>query len=152
VTKRRAWALGTVIAVVAAAFLIQLVPIGRDHTNPPVTRDAPWASAAQRQLAVSACYDCHSNQTTWRWYTSIAPISWWTASHVDEGRAVLNFSEWDRPQRETDDLGESVDEGSMPPRSYTLVHGDARLSSAQRDELVRALQDLPAPGGAATEG
>ena len=145
-TGRRAWVLGIVVAVVAAAFLIQLVPVGRDHTNPPVTRDAPWASAAQRQLAVAACYDCHSNETTWRWYTSVAPVSWWTSSHVDEGRQVLNFSEWDRPQGRADELGESVAEQSMPPRSYSLLHGDARLSPAQREELVRALQQLPTPG------
>jgi hypothetical protein len=145
-TTRRRLALQIAAGLVAVAVLIQLVPIGRDHGNPPVTSDAPWATAADRRLAVSACYDCHSNETQWRWYTSVAPVSWWTASHVREGREILNFSEWDRRQRETHEMGESVEERSMPPWSYTIEHGDARLSQAERDQLVRALQALPDPG------
>ena len=140
---RLVWAVGVAIA---AVLLIQLVPLGRDHTNPPVTSDAPWATAADRKLAVAACYSCHSNETKWPWYTSVAPVSWWTSSHVREGRQILNFSEWDRRQRSDDDLAESVQERSMPPWSYTIPHADARLSAAERDELVRALQALPEPG------
>jgi hypothetical protein len=142
---RRRLSIG-VIALVATAVVIQVVPFGRDHTNPPVTADAPWATAADRRLAVAACYDCHSNETQWRWYTSVAPVSWWTASHVDEGREILNFSRWDQPQRETDDLAESVSEKSMPPAEYTIAHAGARLSASERDRLVKALQALPAPG------
>jgi hypothetical protein len=145
-TNRRSLLLKIGGALVAGVLLIQLLPLGRDHTNPPVTEDAPWSSPVARQLAVTACYDCHSNETEWRWYTSVAPVSWWTSSHVREGRDVLNFSEWDRRQRDEDDVAESVEERSMPPWSYTLPHPGARLSAAERDELVRALQALPEPG------
>ena len=138
--------LGVGGAILAIVVIMQLIPVGRDHANPPVTQEAPWATAADRQLAVTACYDCHSNKTEWRWYTSVAPISWWTSNHVNEGREILNFSEWDRPQRESDDRSESVEERSMPPWEYTIAHGGARLSASEREQLVRALQALPEPG------
>ena len=125
--------------------VIQLVPYGHDHGNPPTTAEAPWPSARARSLAVSACYDCHSNRTNWRWYTFVAPVSWYTQNHVKEGRDRLNFSEWDRPQR-TEDLTEAVTEGGMPPNYYRIAHSGARLSSSERDELVRALKSLPPPG------
>jgi hypothetical protein len=54
---------------------IQLVPYGRDHTNPPVTAEPRWDSPQTRTLAVSACFDCHSNETAWPWYTNVAPFS-----------------------------------------------------------------------------
>jgi hypothetical protein len=133
------------VAVVVAAFAIQLVPYGRSHSNPPVTRDAPWPTAEARQLAVAACYDCHSNRTQWRWYSDVAPISWYIQNHVDEGRGSLNFSEWDQRQR-TDELAESVREGDMPPSSYTRIHSGARLSPKERAALAKALAELPAPG------
>ncbi|MEA3075375.1 MAG: hypothetical protein QOF60_283 [Actinomycetota bacterium] len=137
---------GRALAGVTVLFVVvQLVPYGRHHAAPPVTRDAPWVSASDRRLAVAACYDCHSNRTRWRWYTNVAPSSWLTQSHVDEGRAKLDFSEWDRPQR-TRDMGKAVRGGSMPPSSYTLVHPDARLSAAERQRLVTALEALPSPG------
>jgi hypothetical protein len=132
------------LVVVGLALAMQLVPYGWSHANPPTTREAPWPTARARSLAVAACYDCHSNRTNWRWYSFVAPVSWLVRSHVGEGRSKLNFSEWDQPQH-THDLDETVEEGSMPPTYYKLVHADARLSRAERDELARALHDLPRP-------
>ena len=84
-----------VLAVLVVGFLtIQLVPYGRDHTNPPVTGEPPWDSPETRAMAVASCFDCHSNETEWPWYSNIAPFSWRIQSHVDEGREVLNFSQW----------------------------------------------------------
>ena len=120
----------------------QLVPYGRDHSNPPVTQDAPWGDGRVRALAVAACYDCHSNETQWRWYSNVAPASWLVQNHVDEGRRKVNFSEWDRPQEEADELAESVLEGSMPPRSYLLMHSSADLSQSEKEQLVAALRAL----------
>jgi hypothetical protein len=71
---------------------IQLVPYGRDHTNRPVTGEPKWDSPATRADAVTACFDCHSNQTVWPWYSNIAPMSWLIQHDVDEGRAALNWS------------------------------------------------------------
>jgi hypothetical protein len=130
-----------VFGLAGVMVVLQLVPYGRDHTNPPVTQDAPWSNDEARRIAVAACYDCHSNETNWRWYTNVAPVSWFLQNHVDEGRSRLNFSEWDRRQR-LGELVESVSEGSMPPRSYLIVHSAARLSAAEKQKLAAALREL----------
>ena len=68
-----------VIVAVGGFLLIQLVPFGRDHTNPPVVQEPKWDSPATRELAKRACFDCHSNETVWPWYSNIAPVSWLVA-------------------------------------------------------------------------
>ena len=125
---------------------LQLVPYGRDHTNPPVARDAPWSTPEGRRLAVSACYDCHSNQTRWPLYSHVAPMSWLVQRDVENGRRELNFSDWDG-DNDVDDLAEVVGEGSMPPRNYRLLHPDARLSESEKAALIRELQALADDGG-----
>jgi hypothetical protein len=123
-------------AILLAMFVaIQLVPYGHAHSNPPVSSEPQWNSPRTRQLAVAACYDCHSNQTDWKWYTNIAPISWLTQNDVNAGRQALNFSEWDRHQR-TREVAEVVREGSMPPWYYTPMHPASRLSAQEQQELV----------------
>lgn len=125
-------ALGTLVA-------IQLVPYGRDHRNPPPTGEPSWDAPDTRALAKRACFDCHSNETEWPAYANIAPASWLVQWDVDEGRAVLNFSEWLRPQEEAKEASETVLEGEMPPAAYKLAHADARLSAADRDRLAQGL-------------
>ena len=104
--------------LLAVFVAIQFVPYGRDHTNPPVTQAAAFAPGPGLELARGTCFDCHSNETAWPWYTNIAPGSWLVQRDVDEGRATLNFSEWDRPQAEVDELLDVVRDGEMPPLSY----------------------------------
>lgn len=136
---RKWWIL--VAGLLGVVVLIQLVPYGRNHSNPPVTQDAPWADPAARAIAVASCYDCHSNQTVWRWYDKVAPASWYVQNHISEGRQALNFSEWDKPQR-LREASETVLGGSMPPRSYTLLHPSAKLSDAQKQVLASALDAM----------
>ena len=81
-------------ALIVLALLIQLIPYGHNHTNPPVVKEFNWTTPAAKEIAQRACYDCHSNETKWLWYSSIAPVSWLVAHDVDEGRAVFNFSDW----------------------------------------------------------
>lgn len=119
--------------------LLQLVPYGRDHTNPPGNVEPAWDSPATRELAVKACFDCHSNQTKWPWYSNIAPVSWLVQYDVEEGRETLNFSEFDKPQKEAEEAGEAVQEGEMPDPKYLITHPEARLSAAQKDQLVKGL-------------
>jgi mono/diheme cytochrome c family protein len=138
VLNRKRWfriALGFLGALIA----IQLVPYGRAHGNPPVTGEPAWDAPATRELAKRACFDCHSNETEWPAYASLAPASWLVQRDVDEARAVLNFSEWTRPQEEAEDAPEEVREGEMPPVAYKLVHAHARLNAAERDRLVQGL-------------
>lgn len=86
-----------------------------------------------KQFRVS-CFDCHSHQTDFPWYSRIAPVSWWLGSHIEEGISHLNFSTWNEySKRELlgliDDIVETTEKGEMPLRSYLIVHRDARLST-----------------------
>ena len=130
------------VGLVALFAVAQLVPYGRDHTNPPVTQAAAFARGPGLELARGACFDCHSNETEWPWYTNVAPGSWLVQRDVDEGRATLNFSEWGRPQPEVDELLEVIEDGAMPPVSYTLIHPSARLSGEERATLLAAMRQM----------
>ncbi len=131
-------------AIVVLAILIQLVPFGRDHTNPPVVQEPNWDSQRTRELAVRACFDCHSNETLWPWYSNIAPISWLIYRDVLEGRERMNFSDWGNQRGEGYEPGEVAEVilgGQMPPAYYILLHPDARLSDAEKQELIQGLQN-----------
>ncbi len=138
------------VALAALLLLIQLVPYGRDHNNPPVTRAAMWPDAQAQALADQSCYDCHSNLTGWRWYSNLAPASWLVQRDVEEGRRILDFSEWDRRQPDLDQVQEAISEGGMPPIKYTLPHPSTKLSSDEKARLIAGLaalyeQDPPGP-------
>ena len=147
--RRLLW---SAIAVLVLFALIQAVPYGRSHSNPPVTLEPKWDSAQTRALAVRACFDCHSNQTQWRWYSNVAPASWLVQRDVDGGRGSLNFSEWNRPQDvSSGDIAESIRGGSMPPWFYVLLHSNSKLSHAEKETLIRGLNatfaNSPPKGG-----
>jgi mono/diheme cytochrome c family protein len=103
----------TVVAAAALALfaVAQVVPYGHSRKNPPVVKEPAWDSPATRALAKQACFDCHSNETEWPMYSRVAPVSWLIQYDVDEGRAVLNFSEWHRPQEEASESTETVQKG-----------------------------------------
>ncbi len=131
------------LIVIGGLALIQLVPYGRNHTNPPVINEPNWDSPQTRELAQRACFDCHSNETTWPWFTNIAPFSWLAQNDVDEGRSTLNFSEWGNGRREGErpgELIETIQEGEMPPLIYLPTHPAARLSSAEKQQLINGLR------------
>lgn len=138
-------------ALIGGLLLIQLLPYGRDHTNPPVLQELAWDSAETRALAVRACFDCHSNETLWPWYTHIAPISMLVYKDVVEGRAVLNFSEWNSSQwdeAQTDRLIQLVSQNQMPLPYYVILHPEAELSAAEKGQLINgfiATLHAPAP-------
>ena len=120
--------------------LIQLIPFGREHHNPPTRIEPAWDSPATRALAKRACFDCHSNETVWPWYASIAPISWVVTNDVMGGRYQLNFSEWNRPQEDADEAAKAVREGWMPPGMYLPAHADADLSAAESERLAQGFE------------
>ena len=129
-------------AGIVVFLLIQLVPYGWTKDNPPVVQDAPWPDAESAQLARDACNDCHSNETEWPVYSYVAPMSWLVRSDVEAGREELNFSDWDEFSGEADDAAEALREGSMPPSQYELMHPAARLSEAEVDRLIAALEAM----------
>lgn len=137
---RRRMILGSALAAVALLAGIQLVPYGRERTAPPVTAEPRWDSPKTRELAARACFDCHSSETRWPWYGSIAPVSWLVRDHVDEGRAALDFSTWDHPGEEAEEAAEVVREGEMPPSWYPVLHPEARLTPAELDALAAGLE------------
>ena len=126
--------LGSLVIFVA----MQLVPYGRDHSNPPVTNTVQWDSPETAALFNDACMDCHSHQTEWPWYSNVAPMSWLLQRDVEEGRDEFNISGRAGLDDATD-AAETVQEGSMPPRSYTLAHPEARLSNEERQDLIEGL-------------
>jgi hypothetical protein len=134
-----AWGRRLVVVLVAAFVVIQLLPVGRDHTNPEVTGTPQWSSPRVEELARRACFDCHSNETRWPWYASIAPLSWIIRDHVTEGREHLNFSEFDRAQRHARDAAHEVEEGEMPLKAYLPFHPEARFDDSERRELIAGL-------------
>lgn len=123
--------------LVAAVFLIQLVPYRVDH--PPVTQELVWDDPAIEAMVDRSCGDCHSNETRVPWYGQIAPVAWYVNDHVQEGREHLNFSELDQPQRSAHEAGEVVVEAEMPPDYYLRMHPEAALTAAQRETLSAAL-------------
>lgn len=129
-----------VVAGVVVFAAIQLVPYGRAHENPPVTAEPAWDGPRTEDLVRAACYDCHSNETRWPWYARIAPASWLLTRDVEEGREVMNFSEWSFSPEEAALVAVAIEEvvrdGEMPPRQYRLVHPEAQLSAAERQELI----------------
>lgn len=119
--------------------LMQLLPIGRDHTNPAVVSEPQWSSPEARALAKEHCFQCHSNETEWPWYSNIAPASWLIQFDVNEGRDKFNFSNWDTNSEELDELTEVIQEGEMPPIQYWLFHPNSHLNDQQKQELIDAL-------------
>ncbi|MBT5319663.1 MAG: heme-binding domain-containing protein [Chloroflexi bacterium] len=142
------------LAVLALVVLlaIQAVPYGRDHDNSPVRLEPNWDSPRTRELTVAACFDCHSNEVVWPWYSNVAPVSWYVQSHVDEGRRELNFSEWDLVQDEADEVVESIRDGEMPPWYYTVPGTGRSFSNAELGELTRGLRATMAASGYPQEG
>jgi len=132
----RKWLGGAILFALA----IQLVPYGRDHSNPPVGRAPAWDSRETRDTFFRSCGDCHSNQTVWPWYSQVAPISWLVTHDVEEGREHFNVSDWDRPRQDGDEAAEVVREGEMPLWFYLPLHPEARLSDAETQRFVVGLE------------
>jgi len=128
-------------AVAGAGLLgvLQLFPAER--SNPPVVWEVD-CPAPVRGILERVCFDCHSHETRWPWYSRVAPVSWWVAGHVEDARADLNFSDWPAFDLEAQALArrsieQQVEEDRMPLRSYRLMHRRARLSAAEREVLLR---------------
>lgn len=134
----KTWLKSVGIAIVVILVGLQLIPVNR--TNPAITREVKWNAPTTRALAQRACYDCHSNETTWPWYGYVAPISLFLANHIDEGRGRLNFSAWDQPNTELDEVIESINKNKMPLWDFVLMHPEAKLTNAEKATLVAGLQ------------
>ena len=134
-----------ILAALAILFVvIQFFRIDKENPVYETSNDfllVEQAPEGIQTIMKNACYDCHSNETVYPWYSNVAPVSWWLKDHVNEGREHLNFSEWatyddDRREHKLEEFVEEVEEGEMPLDSYTWTHAEARLSDEDRQTLV----------------
>lgn len=133
------WTKKIFIVLVIGLFAMQFIPVQRSN---PSDSGQPAAPPEVETVLRRACYDCHSNETRWRWYARIAPISFLLARDVKEGRRELNFSIWDRYEqrrkaRKLKEIVKEVEQGDMPPWYYIPAHTDAKLSQGDREAIVK---------------
>lgn len=138
------------LGLVAFFITIQLIRI--DKTNPAYNEAEDFLTVTQAPadmaaLVKTACYDCHSHQSAYPWYTNIAPVSWLIANHIKEGRQHLNFSTWssypaEKAAHKLEECAEEVSEGEMPMKPYVLMHSEAKMTDAQKEKLVAWFNEL----------
>ena len=141
-----------IIAVVLlVAFVgIQFIPTTRNQSDMVPETDVMLVNNVpeniQNKLQVS-CYDCHSNNTQYPWYNKVQPVAWFLEDHIKEGKAELNFNEWDSlsTRRKTSKLRsiiKQIENGEMPLDSYTFIHRDAKFSEAEAEEIINWVTQL----------
>jgi hypothetical protein len=121
----------TLVAVVSISIGAQLIPVERSNPAVDLDLDAPIEVKA---ILKRSCYDCHSNEVDWPWYSYVAPISWLVAHDVNEGREELNFSEWNKHSSNTEmkeEIIEEIEEGKMPLPIYLITHSDAAITEKE---------------------
>jgi len=139
--------MGLIVLVV----VIQFVPVTRD--NPPAADPIVFADPAVEAIAKKGCYDCHSNVNEWPWYAYVAPVSWVVVHHVEEGRAVINFSDIAMTLAHGGEHGgphpveeilehseEEMERGSMPPAYYQLTHPASKLTAEEQAQLLAGIR------------
>ncbi len=122
------------LGVAGIIIAIQFIPV--DRSNPPAEGEI-MESTELKAVFKKSCYDCHSNETIWPWYSYVAPVSWLVADDVHEGRKHLNFSNWQNLEvrkisKKKEDIREMIDEGEMPLSKYVLLHPEAKLSEKDK--------------------
>ena len=118
--------------LVLTGIAIQFIPYGKDHTNPSIVGEPPWDNPRTKELFSRVCANCHSNTTTWPWYSNVAPVSWLIQYDVDGGRKRLNVSMWSVQKKNKGyDAAEEVGAGKMPPWQYVIGHPEAKLTERE---------------------
>ena len=141
--KKRFWFIFIIVLVV-----IQFKRI--DKTNPSIDPSMDFMTIESppddiQNLITSACYDCHSHETVYPWYTNVAPLSWWIKGHIDHGRENLNFSRWgEMSEREKlhslEECEDMIKKEWMPLGSYARMHSKAKLTDQDREEIMNWIQ------------
>lgn len=144
---KRKYKIGLLV-LLAALVVSQFVPI--DRSVPEVSPEQDFLTAVQAppvmaKLIRSACYDCHSYETTYPWYANISPLSFWIQGHIKGGRQHLNFSEWTsytskKAAHKLEECFEEVEERHMPMKSFTWLHPEAKMEDAQVSALAQWFQ------------
>jgi len=136
------WVVRFIFAGIAIFGVFQLIPRGNILHNPPVLQEPVWDSPETRTLVQRACFDCHSNETNWPWYSKIQPVAMMLGKDIVHGRTVLNFSEWSEKNILTVEYIEHVIRSDkMPLQKYLLLHPEARLTLAEKEQLIDGLKN-----------
>lgn len=138
------WVKRLLVIIAVVLVIIQFVPVTLPTNNSDLKSDlvsTQKLSSEVVSILKSTCYDCHSSQTKYPWYSHVAPVSWLVARDVKEGREKLNFSDWDKNNkrhkiRQLENIKEEVQQGEMPMAIYTFIHRDAKLTEAQKKLLM----------------
>ena len=137
-----------IVIFIAVQFIPSGIPLNVPDDNRSIANDSLVAGSVLKQLR-NSCFDCHSNQVNFPWYSKMAPSSWFLAGHINEGRSHLNFSEWeDYSNREKvrilEEIKDEVASGGMPLKSYLLIHRDAKPDSAEVAVILKWADDATA--------
>lgn len=132
------------LILLACFILIQFIRPARNESGQALQTDITKMFSVPSKVKAAlevACYDCHSNNTRYPWYSNIQPVGWWLAKHVKEGKEDLNFSEFGayssrRQINKLRSIENSIKDGTMPLSSYTLLHQDARLTSEEKALII----------------
>ena len=134
----------TLLVALIVFIAIQFVRPARNESGQPSPADISKiypVPANVHAILKTSCYDCHSNNTNYPWYSNVQPVGWWLASHIKEGKAELNFSEFGqysirRQRSKLFAIAKSIEDGTMPLRSYTLVHSNSRFTAHEKASLI----------------
>lgn len=141
-----------ILGLMGVFAVMQLFRIGKVEYKEPTTSGIlsyEKPSIEVTKLLEETCLNCHSNQIDYPWYSEVAPISWWIADHIEEGREHLNLSEWAqysnaKKEHKAEESWEEVEEKEMPLESYTYMHSEADLTAEQREILIEYFKKLQA--------
>lgn len=130
--------------------LIQFFRI--DKTNPPIDPNLDFVATMKPPAAISeqikaACYDCHSHESKYPWYTNVAPVSWWIKGHINNGRKHLNFSQWaeyekGKQDHKLEECIDMVDKNWMPLFTYKWLHPESKMTDTERAELIAYFKSI----------
>ncbi|MES2646894.1 MAG: heme-binding domain-containing protein [Bacteroidota bacterium] len=151
VKRKRRWPKTILLILFFIFLIIQFFQPDKNNNSITATNDIHAMVSVPdsvQQLLKMACYDCHSNNTNYPWYTNIQPIGWWLNDHIEEGKQHLNFNEFvnipplngkttrERQLKKLEEVKETIEEGEMPLTSYTFIHKEAKLSPAQKQLII----------------
>ncbi|PXX28172.1 heme-binding domain-containing protein [Arenibacter sp. ARW7G5Y1] len=130
--------------------VIQFVPTERNQSDVIPKSDFVMVNKPPKNVSMilqESCYDCHSNNTDYPWYNKIQPVAWFLEDHIKEGKAELNFNEWDslssrRKSSKLRSIIKQIESGEMPLYSYTLIHRDAILSTSEKELVINYMKQI----------
>lgn len=140
-----------ILALLVLLILIQFIRIDKSNPTSDPSQDFFAVAKVDQEMSTmikNACYDCHSNQTTYPWYTNVAPVSFWIQNHIKGARKKLNFNEWGsyeagRQKHQLEECVDAVETKWMPLNSYTWLHPEAKLSAEDRQKLIAFFKSMP---------